>query len=158
MFGAPVRFGATLPGIALRKEELTCRNLAPAKATCDISIENLPDLMGNRPPNTAADRVLTILPTQLELGDISMDAIAARLSLGTRTLERKLAAEGASFRELRQQFLCRRAIALLASGDWSVGEVANALGYEEPNSFSRAFRKWTGRAPTSALRAAHPAI
>ncbi|HWA61248.1 MAG TPA: helix-turn-helix transcriptional regulator [Caulobacteraceae bacterium] len=46
---------------------------------------------------------------------------------------------------LRMQSAARR----LRSGAVPVGEVAAKLGYDSPSAFARAFRRWTGQAPTS---------
>lgn len=148
-YGAPVHFGANAVGIALRLNILDRDNLEHPDAAGDLLIAELPRLAGLKPPVSVSDRVLTLLATQLRLGDSSIDAIAMRLAVGTRTLERQLRAEGTSFRELKQQFLRERAMTLLGTGDWSVAAVARSLGYSEPNSFSRAFTRWTGYPPST---------
>ncbi|MCA8883217.1 MAG: AraC family transcriptional regulator ligand-binding domain-containing protein [Rhodobacteraceae bacterium] len=148
-YGAPVRFGASAVGIALHRSVLGHDNPNKPDAAGDLLIADLPSLLGIRPPVSVSDQVLTLLATQLRLGDSTIDTIAARLAVGTRTLERQLRAEGTSFRDLKQHFLRERAMALLATGDWSVTAVAKALGYSEPNSFSRAFTRWTGHPPST---------
>jgi AraC-like DNA-binding protein len=47
------------------------------------------------------------------------------------------------------RFVEERARALLAEPDLAIDDVARSLGYSEPNSFRRAFRKWTGLSPGS---------
>ncbi len=42
----------------------------------------------------------------------------------------------------------RRAVSLLASTEDKVETIANAVGYENPFTFSNAFKRWTGRRPT----------
>ena len=73
--------------------------------------------------------------------------------MGRRTLQRALKTEGTSFREIRMRFIEARARTLLLESDLDVAAIARALGYDEPNSFRRAFRGWSGQTP-DAFRAA----
>jgi AraC-like DNA-binding protein len=41
---------------------------------------------------------------------------------------------------------------LLRDGRLAVAEVAYLLGYEDPSSFQRAFRRWTGMSPRTFRR------
>jgi AraC-like DNA-binding protein len=66
----------------------------------------------------------------------------------TRTLQRRIAEEGSSFRELLSD--ARRELARLSLQHPSLGlsKMASLLGYEDPNSFLRAFRMWEGVTPS----------
>jgi AraC-like DNA-binding protein len=64
-----------------------------------------------------------------------------------RTLQRRLRERGQSFSELVDAIRHRQACRLLAKRETHVADVARALGYADPSSFTRAFRRWTGRAP-----------
>jgi AraC-like DNA-binding protein len=78
----------------------------------------------------------------------SMEETAAELHLDTRTLHRRLTAEGTSFRALEAEVREGLAIELLSRAGLSVGEVARRLGYSEVAAFSRAFKRWTGHPPS----------
>ena len=69
----------------------------------------------------------------------------------TRSLRRHLDAEGTSFRQLLEE--AREALAeeMLTSG-LTVEQTARRLGYNEPGSFSHAFRRWTGIRPADYSR------
>jgi len=69
----------------------------------------------------------------------------------TRTLRRRLADEGTSYRVLREEVSAMLALELLQTVGLSVGQVASRLGYSDPVSFTHAFTRWTGTSP-SALR------
>ncbi len=79
--------------------------------------------------------------------------VAARLHLSRRTLVRRLAERGATFRELADGHRRRRAEQLLHDSSLSVAEVGDRLGYTDPANFGRAVRRWFGKSPR-ALRAA----
>jgi len=66
-----------------------------------------------------------------------------------------LKSEGTSFREVRDQFIAARARALLSNSEASIDEIARSLGYLEPNSFRRAFRKLNGLSPRVYRAAEH---
>lgn len=74
--------------------------------------------------------------------------IARRLGLSIATLRRRLADEGATFRELRSIALNESAVAMLSQGR-PIGDVAEALGYVDIRSFSRAFKAWNGVTPAA---------
>ena len=92
-------------------------------------------------------------------GDASLDRIARDLRLSTRTLRRQLDGLGASFQEMLEDVRRVRAIEYLVETNEAVEQVAARLGYGDPSNFRRAFRRWTGTAPTTyrAERRAQPA-
>lgn len=83
---------------------------------------------------------------------------AAGRHVDPRTIRRQLSAEGTSFRALRDEVRHRLALELLGTGELTVAQISHRLGYSDPASFSRAFRRWTGRSPTTyLLRGSRPA-
>jgi AraC-like DNA-binding protein len=82
-----------------------------------------------------------------EHGFPSMQTIADELHLDPRTLRRKLTDEGASYRELIAGVRQARAERMLAT-DAPIETIARHLGYAETASFTHAFRRWTGLAPS----------
>jgi len=145
--GAPVRSGAEMPAIAIAERDLSTPNPAPLGAHERVGFRELPSLMCVDPPDTMAAAVEQVLRAQFTIGDLSEESVASRLSLGRRTLQRALRTEATSFREVKARFLEQRARALLAESDLDVPTIARALGYDEPHSFRRAFRAWTGSTP-----------
>jgi AraC-like DNA-binding protein len=103
--------------------------------------------------NTSADRVRTLIRDELRGGEPTAARIATRLKMSVRTLNRLLAAEDTSFRDLLDALRRELAIELLA-GEASIAEVGFLLGFAELSSFHRAFRRWTGRTPAE-FRQAH---
>jgi AraC-like DNA-binding protein len=81
------------------------------------------------------------------LAEAPTPATAAQaLGMGTRTLRRRLAEEGTSFRELHDQVRRTYAVELLESG-LPPAMVARRLGYAGPAAFTHAFQRWHGIAP-----------
>jgi len=77
----------------------------------------------------------------------TLGVIAKRLGLGARTLNRRLAAEGTTFMQLREEASNVMARQLLEDTRMSVTEIAGFLGYANPSAFTRAFHRWAGVAP-----------
>lgn len=80
--------------------------------------------------------------------------VAAALHLSERTLRRRLAEEGTSYRALVDEVRQALAEELLATGSVGVEEVAHRLGYAEAASFTHAFTRWKGVPPGAWARLA----
>jgi len=77
----------------------------------------------------------------------SMQNVADELHIDPRTLRRRLAGEGTSFRSLLDEV--RRALAIeLLEQDIPVEQIAERLGYAETGNFTHAFIRWEGMAPS----------
>lgn len=80
--------------------------------------------------------------------DASPDDVARALGISARTLRRHLDQEGETFRGVVDALRRERADELLGTG-MTIKEVGAALGFSEASAFSRAYKRWTGKAPTS---------
>lgn len=96
---------------------------------------------------SAVSQVRAVLASRIgeELPDIR--EIARRLAMAPRTLQRRLAAEGASFKDLIDITRREAAQRLLADRSLAVAEVGYLLGFSEPSAFNRAFKRWLGATP-----------
>lgn len=74
-------------------------------------------------------------------------AVAAELHMSSRTLFRRLAEEGTSFRALLDEVRETLAEELLCTAGMTTEQVSARLGYAEPACFVRAFRRWKGESP-----------
>jgi AraC-like DNA-binding protein len=79
----------------------------------------------------------------------SVDEVARRVHMSTRTLKRKLAALGTSYSGILDETRRQRALLLLEDRGLPLAEIAGRLGYTELPNFTRAFRKWTGTTPAA---------
>jgi len=87
----------------------------------------------------------------------NIDFVAEHLHVSVRTLRRKLAKEGSSFRELLEEVRFQLSKEYLLDTKLPLAEIADLLGYTEAGNFSHAFRRWTGQSPRGfrKLHAAH---
>ncbi len=81
--------------------------------------------------------------------DINQESIARQLHMSSRTLNRKLQQEGVSFRRLFDKYRLELSLTLLNQSECNITSIAYELGFSDSSAFSRAFKKWTGEAPTA---------
>jgi len=98
-------------------------------------------------------RVRAQLERTLQGDEPTLAAVASQLCMSERTLQRRLSAEGQTFRRVLDEMRRDVAQRSLATGKRNVPELAYLLGFEDSNSFYRSFRRWTGTTPESYRRA-----
>lgn len=77
-----------------------------------------------------------------------LSSISKHIGVSTRTLQRRLKYCGVDFDALRDETRRSEALQLIASGKYSATEIAYMVGYSDPAHFTRAFKRWTGSAPS----------
>ena len=77
-----------------------------------------------------------------------LDSVARALHTSGRSLRRHLASQGTSYQQVLDEVRKRLALQYLETTYLPLFEIAVLLGFSDPSNFRRAFRKWTGRAPT----------
>jgi AraC-like DNA-binding protein len=76
-----------------------------------------------------------------------IDDLARELHLSTRTLQRRLTEQGITFQRLLEEARRELAHHYLLHSSLELNETAYLLGYEDANSFFRAFHHWEGTSP-----------
>ena len=99
-----------------------------------------------------AERVRGTLLETLPAGEASMQAVCRRLGVGTRTLQRRLQDEGTTFQQTLDTLRDSLAHHYLRNTALSGAEISFLLGFEDANSFARAFHVWTGKTPQAVRR------
>lgn len=96
-----------------------------------------------------SDRVRRLCRQALLRGEAppTLEGLAHALALSPATLRRRLETEGATWQALKDAVRRELAVQYLADAALTVDEVAARLGFDDPSTFYRAFRKWTGQAP-----------
>ena len=104
--------------------------------------------------NTSAgmvDRVRAVLLEALPRGESTIEHISEKLAVSKRTLQRKLTDEAETYQSVLQSVRTELADYYLEKSDISLSEISFMLGFQEPNSFIRAYTTWKGVSP-GALR------
>jgi AraC-like DNA-binding protein len=147
-FRCPVHFGARTGRVVFRKADL---DLAVVKADETLAgylskyaEQVLASLVQGE---TMRHRVHAAIWSLLGDGPPALKQVAGALRMPPRTLQRRLAAERTSLQREIDGIRKIMAIAVLREDSMNVEDVAFLLGYAEPSTFFRAFKRWTGTTP-----------
>ena len=99
--------------------------------------------------STIVERVRAVLFEALPSGQNSIEHVASQLAMSKRSLQRKLTSEAESYQSVLQSVRADLADHYLERSDMSLGEISFLLGFQEPNSFIRAYSTWKGMSPGS---------
>lgn len=148
-FGCPVVFGAAHDAMVFDRRALDVPFVTADGGAFAHLLEGLEERLGTGEGFSAlAGEVRVAIARQLSEGRRpSLAAVARRLAVSDRTLQRRLDECGTSFQ--RELAGVRRTTAsrLLANTELDPVAIAMLLGFAEPNSFSRAFRAWERTTP-----------
>lgn len=149
-FRAPLRFASGITAMHVPNEVLDLPNPNADHNLAQLLDRYAAGLLRNSPTTSSfAERVRARLAVELNGGSPTVAEIACALHLSPRTLHRSLQNEGTTFRAVLEQLRKERATALLSQPHCSVAEAGFLLGFSEISSFSRAFKRWTGKAPAT---------
>ena len=88
------------------------------------------------------DQVRTALRQAFAAGQADVAGVARKLGVSERTMQRRITEEGKTFRSLLDETRQQLGRQLLSDAAIGVDEVAFLLGYQNSNSFRRAFKNW----------------
>ncbi len=146
-FRAPVAFAQSQNALCFSRRDiedlLPSGNAELARGNDEVLVRHLAGLDATRVAHRLEQALLAALPD----GPPSKPALARRLGMSTRTLQRRLVAEGTSFSALLESARFTLARSYLAEGRRSVTEIAFLLGFADTSTFSRAFTRWAGCSP-----------
>ncbi|MDR7086696.1 AraC-like DNA-binding protein [Aeromicrobium panaciterrae] len=143
----PVSFGQTWCGFEL-SPELADRPIDSAHPETRRIAEAY--LESQYPIGTATltERTVELTRRLLPTGTCSIDAIADQLNLHPRTLQRRLAEEGAHCQDLIENERRDQAARYLAQPGLHLSQIAGLLGYAEQSTLNRSCRRWFGKTPS----------
>lgn len=145
-FGCPIRMGAAGNRLTLHRRDLERPFASHNEELLEILTPVLEESLEEG--RSFPERVKSILKRSLTGGRQDIRIVASELGMSDRTLQRRLSDEGTTFKRLLTQARHERAREYLADPDLDIKEVAFLIGYEDQNSFYRAFRLWEGDTPS----------
>jgi AraC-like DNA-binding protein len=147
-FGAPVLHEEGETSIEM-PTEILARPLPNADPVLGGYLRKQADLLVERVagPRAVSRECARRIAERLGQGEPSQTSIAKQMGMSERTLQRRLQAEGTSFNELLDESRRTIAFSYLADRKLAAYEVSFLLGYAEPATFFRAFKRWTGQTP-----------
>ena len=107
----------------------------------------LDQMLKNLGNSDLVSQVKQAIVEQLPSGTPSEETIAQSVLTSSRTLNRRLVKEGTNFRTLLTDVRRQLADRYIADINIPITEISFLLGFSDVSSFSRAFKRWTGRPP-----------
>jgi AraC-like DNA-binding protein len=155
IFGAPLAFGAPHNRLSLDAAILDVPLVKADPRLSAVLDRHVRDLVAKVPAVVSlVDQVRRYVRDAFPRGKFDVESVSERMGMGSRTLQRSLAAEGASHRAIVEETRKEFALHYLAETRVPIKEVASLLGYTELRAFYRAFERWTGL-PPAAYRKRH---
>lgn len=154
-FGCRVQIGGNRDKLTLHRSDLYRPFVSYNAELLEILTPVLDQsLNGHQRSNSITEMVKWIMKRSLAGGCSNIQTVAGELGMSNRTLQRRLHDVGTSFNHLLTQVRQEQAREYLANPSLDISEVAVLIGYEDQNSFYRAFRLWEGDTPSN-WRAEH---
>jgi AraC-like DNA-binding protein len=148
LFACPVEFSAAENVMEFRKSDVT-RPLGTGNAILVQENEKVvADYLARLDSSGIKAKVRSKLMEMLPAGTANEYKLANTLGLSPRSLQRKLKDEQTSYSELLEETRRQLGKQYLSDSRLSINEITYLLGFSEPASFSRAFKRWTGHSPT----------
>jgi AraC-like DNA-binding protein len=157
-FSAPVYFSQSANALSFRPELLD-KPMPGRDLTLMTMMQSCLEQLGNNEdgPVSVVDTVRMAIRTKLPDGYPTLEQISEELRLSPTSMQRELAADGVSYKDLVEATRRDLAIMYLKQRNLPLSEIAFLLGYSELSAFSRAVRRWTGEAPRTVRAKLHQA-
>lgn len=155
LFRAPVLFDQPVNGLLLTREDADRVNRHEDSDLIEVLERHVAELLKvERSDDTCASHVTRLIGIYLGNQQIALGGMAAALGMSPRSLQRRLAEEGTSLRQLLRNHRRQLAEARLQERGGNMAALAETLGYSDRSVLSRAYSGWTGRSPVRGDRTA----
>jgi AraC-like DNA-binding protein len=147
-WGVPVTFNSHINAISIYESWLSIQLHSPSAYAFGIFSERAEALLKELHQQTSIRaRVEADLMLMLHTGNATIERVAANLGMSRTSLYRRLGEEGVTFAHILDDLRHRLAMNYLEAQKVSVSECGYLVGFSDPASFSRAFKRWTGKSP-----------
>lgn len=148
LLGVAPRFGADNALRVAAKDLDADRGDSRYRGLRSIVGREVERLLAGIPTPDAATEARRVIARLLPAGTPTLGEVARAMAVSSRTLQRRLAAEGTTLRALVDDTRASLACAHLRADRLRIAEIAYLLGYTEPGTFTASFRRWRGVSPS----------
>ena len=147
-FECPIKTGSPHNAIVFRSADAQCPFITRNAELLDMLIPQFDQEMKQRVvENSFSDLVRDAIQQRLTGHRPGIEDVARDLHMSSRTLQRRLQDSGSSYQRVLDEARHQMARYYLGNSVLELNEAAYLLGYEDANSFARAFRTWEGVPP-----------
>jgi AraC-like DNA-binding protein len=147
-FQCPIRFRAARNVLVFNKADMDAAFLTSnADLLAAVAPQLEAELKQQLMEKNFREQVKGTLKRQLAGERPAIERVARELRLSKRTLQRRLTEDGITFQQLMEEARRELARHYLLHSSLELNETAYLLGYEDANSFFRAFHEWEGTSP-----------
>jgi len=155
IFRAPVHYDCPRNELVLDRALLLRAQRHAEPRLLAVLDRQLVGLLSELPENVSIQAaVKRCMMNELPEREPGMAAIATKLHMSPRSLQRRLQSEGTSFAQVLAELRRDLALRYLRDERIAIGEVGFLLGFLDVAAFHRAFKRWTGSTPAQYRRTA----
>ena len=148
-FQSPIHFDAPRCCIELSLHDVDKILPSGNKDLAEFSDQAMTQYLSAKTSDALIARVVKIIVEHLPSGNATIDNVATELFLSTRKLQRLLREKETSFIALLNETRKDIAKQYVRDKDMDLTEISFLLGFSEQSTFSRSFKRWTGKSPSS---------
>lgn len=148
LFHCPLRFNQAKTSMIFEAVYLDYP-IMQNEETLKLLFQNIAETLFIPPKNTKllTTQIRSLLGRDFTQEMPEFEDIASHLALTPQTLRRRLKEENSSYQGIKDQMRRDAAIHYLSRPQLGIAEIAQLMGFSEPSTFHRAFKKWTGMTP-----------
>ena len=147
LFRCPINFSAEHNCLELSIEDIDKRLPGSNPLMSQIHDQAIIEYLARLDKKDIVQKVKNAIVELLPDGRISDQKVAEALFMSPRNLQRKLEAEGTTFKTLLTEIRRELALKYIQDSELTLTEISFMLGFSEMSAFSRAFKQWTGNSP-----------
>jgi len=152
LFRCPLEFGADATLMVFHLADVDRRLTGSNDELAKLNEHIVVKYLAHRAKQDTVNRVKAAIIDGLANGGISEAEVADQIHMTPRNLHRRLQKEDTSFKTLLTEVRKELAQQYIQDRSKTLTEISYLLGFSEASSFSRAYKGWTGRAPSEARR------
>jgi AraC-like DNA-binding protein len=147
-FGCPITTGAAQNAIVFRASDKSRPFITRNDELLDMLAPRFNEELKQCKESSLTELVRGAIQHRLTGHRPAVEDVARDLHMSSRTLQRRLQEEGSSYQRVLDEARHQMARYYLSNSVFELNEAAYLLGYEDANSFVRAFRNWEGVPPS----------
>ncbi len=146
-FQCPVHFNSQTCRISLSLDVVDHTLASGNEKLAHFADEAMARYLESLDEGTNINRIKKIIVEKLPSGNVAIEKVAKEIGINSRKLQRMLQEKDTTFSKLLDETREDIAVGYIADEHMDLTEIAFLLGFSELSTFSRSFKRWTGKSP-----------